>query len=311
MVSLDPLLEEIGTLRKAVSGLEKKTNVKQGPEDVYVTNQDEIKLHLRAELERFGRGLKALIESAKLPSLNISETIKLSNIGELQKALDSLKSVADALEAKIGKINFEPKLTVNANVPDVIVPDIKVPDVIVPKIEVPTIHVPPAIVDIDLRELLSALEPLTLLSRDPESPISVRISDGQEWLKEMTETIRRGNDQLATVVSTSYGLTKDEFKAAVGELGYNRTGYSGVKALTGTSAVQLSATSVPCKEVHLTVTSGPVACGFSDSVLATSGSEYGVMLYPANSPYIIKTDNLNRIYVAGANGRRVCYNYFA
>lgn len=89
------------------------------------------------------------------------------------------------------------------------------------------------------------------------------------------------------------------------------TGVSGVKALTDGTAVALVASSTEITRVDITVTNGPVAVGFDDTVSATSGSENGVILYPGNQPHTLYIRNLNVVYVAGANGRRVCYNYYA
>ncbi len=85
---------------------------------------------------------------------------------------------------------------------------------------------------------------------------------------------------------------------------------SSFKALTGTTAEPLFSASTKATRIDITVTGGPVAVGFDSSVSAVSGSENGVMLYPANVPYSIYMYDLSNIYVAGANGRRVCYAYF-
>jgi hypothetical protein len=306
MQSYEPLLEEIGVLRKAIRNLESKAqenDVNKGSEDVYVQNLDEIKSHLRDELERFGRSLKSVlkIDIPTISTINVSETVKLANMKELT-------DMCSRIESCIKKMDIRPDIKVN--VPDVIVPEIKIPDIHYPEIKIPEIKIPDPHVNIDIQGIIDALEPLNLLSNSPKKPISVRLSDGVKFFEQLTETIREGNDKLATVVSTSYGLTKDEFKSAMSEFGYARNPYTGTKALTDGVAVQLSVTSVPCKKVEITVTNGPVAIGFDNTVLATVGSEVGIMLYPANLPYVIEIRNLNLIYVAGANGRRVCYNYY-
>lgn len=87
-------------------------------------------------------------------------------------------------------------------------------------------------------------------------------------------------------------------------------GASGLKALTDANAVELVATATPCKKVDISVLNGPVAVGFDSAVSAASGSEKGVILYPSNVPYTLYVTDLHLIFVAGANGRRVCFNYF-
>ena len=65
----------------------------------------------------------------------------------------------------------------------------------------------------DLSGVISALKPLGLLSRDPNKPITVRVSDGRSFVDAITKVLEEGGNKLATVVSTSYGLTKDEMNS--------------------------------------------------------------------------------------------------
>lgn len=180
-------------------------------DEIYIKNLDEVKKHLRLELEIFGGSLKKLLESFKLNDKNIPDSIKLSNLETVESSLEGIKAVIEELDSKIAKIDFKPQI--NVNVPDVVVPEIKHPNIYVPEIKAPSVTVNP-IVDIDIQALLTALEPLQKLSNSPKKPISVRLSDGKEFLEQLTQAVNRGNEQLATVVSTSYGLTKDEYKAA-------------------------------------------------------------------------------------------------
>jgi hypothetical protein len=80
--------------------------------------------------------------------------------------------------------------------------------------------------------------------------------------------------------------------------------------MTDTSAVQLLSSSPKITRIDITVTNGPVAVGFSNSVSAVPGSEIGIVLYPGNTPYTIYVEDPTLIYVAGANGRRACFSYF-
>lgn len=179
--------------------------------EVYVINNDEIKKHLRVELGIFGSSLKKLLESFKLNDKNIPDSVKLSNLETVESSLEGIKAVIEALDNRVSKLDFQPQI--NVNIPDVVVPEIKHPNIYVPEIKAPNVTVNP-IVDIDLEAVLTALKPLSNLSNSPKKPISVRLSDGKEFLEQLTQAVSRGNEQLATVVSTSYGLTKDEFKAA-------------------------------------------------------------------------------------------------
>lgn len=204
-------------------------------DEIYIKNLDEIKKHLRLELNIFGDSLKKLLESVKLSDKNIPDSIKLSNLDTVESSLEGIKSVIEALDSRVSKLDFQPQI--NVNIPDVVVPEIKHPNIYVPEIKAPSVTVNP-IVDIDINALLTALEPLRFLSNSPKKPLSVRMSDGKEFLEQLTQAVSRGNEQLATVVSTSYGLTKDEYKAAQREL------YDAATANNGAVTVGATTTSV-------------------------------------------------------------------
>lgn len=174
---------------------------------VAITNFDEVKLHLRKELgilsERLDKSVKS-INGADDPN-------RLNSIRDL---LGLVKLVSDMME----KIGFNPNI--NVNVPDVIVPEIKVPDIHVPEIKVPKadapiVNVPAPIVNvsasdvnIDLASIVDALEPLQLLSDDPKKPISVRLSDGKEFIK-VLKTLVEGQQQLVAYSSSPGYVTID------------------------------------------------------------------------------------------------------
>jgi len=91
------------------------------------------------------------------------------------------------------------------------------PIVNIPEQPQAVINVPqalPPIVDLDLSSLLSAWKPLGLLSRDPNKPITVRMSDGRSFIDAIASVLKDNGERLATVVSTSYGLTKEEYVSA-------------------------------------------------------------------------------------------------
>lgn len=144
--------------------------------------------------------------------------------------------------------------------------------------------------DDDVRK---ALMNLALLGRDPKDAISVKLSDGEEFYKAMGKSVGGA--------------------VAMGPIPGNAVrsnGTSGAKALTNTNAVQILNSDIKITRVDITVTGGPVAIGTDSNISAASGSEQGVMCYPAGVPYTIYIDNINKIYAAGANGRRVCFNYY-
>lgn len=318
----EPLIEEIGNLRGAIANLERKAvERKDEPdsEDVYVKNLDEIEVYLKRELGAVAKLLNGSLikiankttEVGKAPNMIIPDTVEISNLKELTTAVGALNTMIGVLGKRLEKMNP----IINVSSPDVNIPEIKLPTINIPEIRIPEIKVPEVRIEkdsilFDISRLIDALKPLQNISSSPKKPIAVRLSDGNKFLQEFLSVVKKGNEQLATVVSTSYGLTKDEFIDAMARIGYNRTGYSGVKALSNGTAVQIVASSTPCKKVEISVTGGTVAVGFDNTVLITSGSEVGVICYPGNLPYVIETDNLTRIWVSGANGRRVCFNYY-
>lgn len=144
--------------------------------------------------------------------------------------------------------------------------------------------------DDDVRK---ALMNLALLGRDPKDAISVKLSDGEEFYKAMGKSVGGA--------------------VAMGPIPGNAVrsnGTSGAKALTNASAVPILNSDIKITRVDITVTGGPVAIGTDSNINAASGSEQGVMCYPAGVPYTIYIDNINKVYAAGANGRRVCFNYY-
>lgn len=299
MQSLDPIIQEIGSMHRSIAKLESRKA--QPTDEIYIENLDEIKLHLRGELERFGKSLKDILQSSKLPSFNISETIKLSNIGDLERSLKALQLVVSTLDKKISKINFEPNLNVTATVPTVNIPEIKLPMIHVPKIDAPSVTVNP-IVDIDLTSLLEALEPLALLSNSPDSPISVRLSDGQDFIEEITTALREGQEQMATVVSTSYGLSKDEYKAAEREL------YSASTAVNDAVTIGSSSTSVLAARTRVSI----MLTNDSDETIyvskgATAVINKGIRLNASGGAVVIDDWNGAISAICASGSKSLCY----
>jgi hypothetical protein len=193
------------------------------PNEISVNNLDEIKLHLRTELEVAVQKIEKIlpkIELPSLPELKIAETVKISNLSELDKSLQELRDSLKLLNEFIQKINFEPKIDVN--VPDVIVPPITVPDIKIPPIKEPKVTFKP-VINFDIDKLLAALEPLEYLSDDPTAPISVRLSDGKKFIAAIQALVNK-QDKVIHAFASSTGISKDEYKEAVKELGLNAKG---------------------------------------------------------------------------------------
>lgn len=318
-IPLEPIIEELSSLRKSISSLERDKPSQDGSEDVYVENLDEIKLHLRDELDRFGKSLKSIIEGAKLPSFNISETIRISNLGDLQAQLVALSGVVKSLKDQIDKIDFNPVI----NVPDVIVPDAKYPEINIPA---PIVNVPQQNVEIDIGKLLDALDPLKFISDRANKPISVRMSDGNKFIKAVTELktatqqLSKTNENLGIVYAGQSGITTDDLRS-IG-MAIPRSG--GHKVVTVTSAgtphnlssgTTSSGPSLSARTVYLsasTDTGYVLVVGFSNTVRATSGNKNGIIVVPGNPPVQVEINDLNLLWVdSETSGGKLCVGYTA
>lgn len=218
-LDLTPITDALEDVKRAIN-----SNV--GQESVEITNFDEVKLHLRQELAQVVKQLKPAIEANK--PVKSPTSIEVSNFPKMEKHPDSIKvtnlselgTLLTNLIQSVESLNVNPIVNVPA-------PIVNIPEMLAPIVNIPPQSAP--IVDINIEQLLSALQPLRLLSRDPNKPITVRMSDGRSFIDAIANTLKENGDRMATVVSTSYGLTKDEYKAASNEL-----------AITGLSDIALA-----------------------------------------------------------------------
>jgi hypothetical protein len=198
---------DLSEVTSALEEVKKAIERKEAPDSVEVENIDFIKKYLREELSAVVKAVQAI----DIPEP--SKEVKVSNFPEPAKHPDSVKvnnlselgdKLARLLEAVQG-LNVNP--VVNLPAPIVNIPEQPAPIVNIPQ------SLPP-MVDLDISSIISALQPLRLLSRDPNKPITVRMSDGRHFIDALTATLKENGERLATVVSTSYGLTKEEYMAA-------------------------------------------------------------------------------------------------
>ena len=268
---------------------------------VSIDNLDEVRLHLRKELGTLSVRLKNIVSRLPAPQVNVPSDLKVD-----VKNLKNLESLLKSLNAK----DYNP--TINVSPPDVNIPDIIVPAVQVPPIEVPApqVTVKPADVNIDIQRIIDALEPLSFISNKASKPISVRLSDGQKFvkaLKKMADTAER----QVTAFAQSSGISSDEMKAITG----TPKTFNHVK-ITVTSAgtpVQISTTPVACDEVYLSgeTDSGVVmVVGGDNTVRATTGNKNGLVIIPGNQPMTIKTNDLKNLWVdSETDGGILCVSY--
>jgi len=175
------------------------------------------------------KGNAVQIEIGNLLESIYDERIKIAKSNSLvtrEQAHEELK--------KIEEIEINPVVNVEA-------PVVNIPDPVAPIVNIPQQQ--PPIIDIDTDGLIDALKPLRLLSRDPNKPITVRMSDGRSFIDAIASVLKDNGERLATVVSTSYGLTKDEYKAAQRELYDAATATNDSVTVANTSTAVLSARS--------------------------------------------------------------------
>jgi hypothetical protein len=211
-IDLTPVTDALRDVEKAVLS-------KKAVDSVEVNNLDYVKKYLREELAAVVKAINAIdipespkkLEVTNFPKAEKApDSVRVNNLGELSTLLDRLLTAVNGIQ-------------VNPVV------NLPAPIVNIPEQQAPIVNIPPsspAIVDINIEALLSALQPLRLLSRDPNKPITVRMSDGRNFIDALTATLKENGERLATVVSTSYGLTKDEYKSAQNELELPTARYS-------------------------------------------------------------------------------------
>lgn len=302
-----------------------------------VNNLDELKLSLRQEL---GKATKPLLDS-----LN---SLKLSS-----ESMAKLRQKSDDKNSQVFHENFD-FMVVRKPIHDVTVKnlkDIKIPDstkvtnladleqyfkiladvirstfsveVPAPQVTVQPadVNIPAPIVNVEsqnLDELLEALKPLRFLSDKPNKPLSVRLSDGRGFIKELLTKMEDNAERYVAAVSNSQGITSDEMRA----LGIStpRSGSQKVVTVTTTgtphnlsSGTTSEGSSVSMKYAYLSASTDTaiiMVVGFSSAVRAASGSKNGMILIPGNEPTKVETSDLKNLWVdSETNGGKLCVAY--
>ncbi len=310
--ALTILLDAISSVRDSISDI--------AIEHVTVNNLDEVRAALRNELNRISKPVIAAIEKLRLEKQQvkvITEKIKADNSVALDAThdiqivkrpkeritVDNLKDLI--IPDNVAVRNFE---ELAAILQDSLKIDVPAPQVNVqtPEIAIPDINIPESSVNIDLESVIKALDPLKYISPQAKKPISVRLSDGQKFIKAL-KTLAETQERQATAFSQ--GLTESSarkaFKQAMTSVNDMNLGTAGGLALTDdTAGVALG--SGACKVVDITAYGGLLAIGDSTSVRVDS-SAAGVVLTPGSAYYRVFASNLNQIFVSGATGTRACY----
>lgn len=218
--------------------------LKPKPELSQISNLSDVQAYLNVELtvlaERLSKELRAIKEIVASGVVDKRKMLLLdSHTNLLNKILTQLVKNGD----------IKQNITVEAaNIPDVIVPEIKIPNIVIPEIKIPTINVPKSIVNVDspkitveapdLKEIERMLEPIQRLEElIPLMTEFNRYPEAQQTLLE--ELAKESNRHLANMGAVfsggPSGMSKDEYKAAVGEL-YFSTNATNTYSTVGTSS---------------------------------------------------------------------------
>lgn len=227
----------------------------------------------------------------------------------------SLSKMFEKMQQSIKLDIPTPQVTVKA-------PDVKVDtprfNIPAPVVNVPTSPTP--IVNVDMDVIVDALENLEeslgiLGINSVENPLAVRMSDGEEWVDRI-KTSLDGLQQSFGSFQGHIGL-KDKSGNTVNPATDDspKTIVSGTKTVTTAgTAVQITTSSVSCKEVLVSADLGntnPVVVGDSN-VVAANNSQQGVVLVPGTTPLRLKVSDLNLLWVdSQTDGDKLCYAYLS
>ena len=208
--------------------------------NISVDNLDQVKLYLRQELAILSTKLQKSMSETNGSKAHAEDIARLKSMQEVMMSLVKLyESIFSRIELN-PIVNVHPEFTVpDINIPEIKIPDIIMPEVRFPEMPIPQVHVSPADVSIDIEALLDALEPLRLLSSDPYSPISVRLSDGRKFV-EALQAIKDSTDKMGVVYAGQSGMTIDEYKTAAGRPGTDFIWNGSVKLTPKFTAISAS-----------------------------------------------------------------------
>ena len=193
---------------QAVKDIKKSIGDIKIPDNIEISNIDFVKKYLRDELailaEKFGKIIKDLPAPIYKPTFspelktNYPDEMKVAEIKTLVEAVNDLRAI-------MAQVDFNPTIHVEAP---------KMPEIRLPKPERPIIEVQPPEInispEIDLSGLLKALKPLMYLSDKPSKPLSVRMSDGERFIKALQDASKVIEKHSMQYVP-GQGLTESEF----------------------------------------------------------------------------------------------------
>ncbi len=296
-------------------------NLKSLEDGVDVKNLDEVRAHLRNELNRANKPiatiLKDLVKVAskkeeqknKIEVTNLKDKIEVSNLKDIEIPKDvSINNLRD-LENEIKSLGdiIKESLNVNIEVPE--------PKVILepPVVNIPETVIKPTDLEPVTKQIRKSLKKLE--TNKKTNPLAVRMTDGQEWIKEVQNT----NELLVELINgfVQYQSDVQKLKNKKGSTINPATEDSvappsaigdGSKAVTTAgTAVQLTATLTPCKKVIITGSSsatGKIYIGGSGVSSST-----GTFIYSSQTLQL-DIDDVSKVYIdTDVNGEGIQYTY--
>lgn len=169
-------------------------------------------------------------ESVSVDNLDVVSASLRNELAKVVKAVkDSQPDNTDVLKelkkltAAISAIEVNP--TINVNAADVTIPEIKLPSISIPDINVPTpqvnytapdIHIPAPVVNlpapivnvetIDISAIIQAIESNLnkIRTNSVGRPLAVRLSDGQNWVKQLEQLNKQTAQTVQYMSDVSY-----------------------------------------------------------------------------------------------------------
>ncbi len=241
--------------------------------------------------------VKDQVEVTNLSDLAFPAQVGINNLSDLEAYF---KDLADKIEAMDLVVNIPaPQVTVTPA--PVFLPDNKFPEINIPVV--------------DLNPLITAIKTsLNRLSSNSETrPLAVRLTDGQNWIKELIKAQERTSQAVAAFAGGSDQVRILDANRNIVNFGNtsapSTVGDGTATVTTAGTKVQLSATSVPCRYVIVVGNTGNTGKVYLGG--ATIATARGRPLNQEQSEKI-DIDNLNKVYIdADNNTDGVTFTYVA
>jgi len=239
---------------------------------------------------------KKTVTIGNLQDILFPDNIQVNNLADLKEYFDNLSKVIE----KTFNIHIpSPKVTVRP-------PAINIPQ---QEINIPEVSFDP-IID-SLERQLNKIK-----TNSKSRPLAVRLTDGQDWIKKLEAVVDNMKQTVQGFSDMTYlkNKTGKTINPATDEaLGARNAIVSGTKTVTTAgTAVQITATATPCKEVWLSGDTGNsdlVVVGDS-SVVAAAGTQQGIVIIPGNTSIRLQINDLSKLWVDSiSNGDELCYAY--